>query len=452
MPERPLGQSSAYDYEEHLHPALAKRVAPRGLSPDGSVYTTITVDPATGAQLFYGTFTVGVLPASTTTAFVANTLTARIVHPIVRQAAVGNFTADSDLFPAFAIGSDGSLPRVIRTTAGGDVKIDGIVVSSGTATAFIAGSITLPAQVNTQATVNLAAGATLSSVVAGTTTSFIAGSVTLFVVPSASQIVSGNTTAFVAGSITLNVVPPATQVVSGNVTSFVAGSVTLNVVPPASQVVSGNTTAFIAGSITLNSFVNTQVTVNVAGGSTFAIVPPGTVTVSIASSTTLHSQVNTQVTMNVAGGATIAIVPPGTVTASIASSTTLHSQVNTQVTVNLAAGATLAAVIAGTVSLANPVTSTFEPRMIWVPPPPLGPTQLGNFTAKYGVAVAASASNSHPIHYGFTSTVTGGIGFANSGGELFSRKVAVSLELDNSNRVYLVSPASVTMIADYVSV
>lgn len=139
----------------------------------------------------------------------------------------------------------------------------------------------------------------------------------------------------------------------------------------------------------------------------------------IAGSVTLFAVVN----VGAAGGTT----------AFIAGSVTLNALVNTQVTT----------------FVGDRVTTLFEPRMIFVPPIPV---QLSSLPARYGIAVAASASNSSAIYYGFTSTVTSGIGFANSGGELFSRKVAVTLEIDNANRIWLVSSPGVTMIADYVAV
>lgn len=177
------------------------------------------------------------------------------------------------------------------------------------------------------------------------------------------------------------------------VTSFIAGSVTLFAVVNVGA--AGGTTAFIAGSVTLNAVVG------------------------VAESVTLFAVVNT----GAAAG----------VTAFIAGSVTLNALVNTNVTG----------------FIGDRVTTLFEPRMIFVPPIP---TQLSNLPARYGIAVAASASNTLPIYYGFTSTVTSGIGFANSGGELFSRKVAVNLEVDNANRVWLVSAPAATMIADYVAV
>lgn len=139
----------------------------------------------------------------------------------------------------------------------------------------------------------------------------------------------------------------------------------------------------------------------------------------IAGSVTLFAVVNTSAA--------------GTVTVAVASSVTLNALVNTQVTT----------------FVGDRVTTLFEPRMIFVPPIPV---QLSNLPARYGIAVAASASNRSAIYYGFTSTVTSGIGFANSGGELFSRKVAATLEIDNANRIWLVSSPGVTMIADYVAV
>lgn len=179
----------------------------------------------------------------------------------------------------------------------------------------------------------------------------------------------------------------------------------VNVDGSGALLVAGQFTATVGSAFTVTSFIAGSVTLNAV--------------MRVAESVTLFAVVNT----GAAAG----------VTAFIAGSVTLNALVNTNVTG----------------FIGDRVTTLFEPRMIFVPPIP---TQLSNLPARYGIAVAASASNTLPIYYGFTSTVTSGIGFPNSGGELFSRKVAVNLEVDNANRVWLVSAPAATMIADYVAV
>jgi hypothetical protein len=277
-------RSTELDWQEHLLAARCKRVTPFGF--DGANFNIPNVN-ASGALLVTGTFTASV--ASQVTVNVAGAATLYAV--VNTSAAAGGVTA-------FIAGST-TLFAVVNVGA------------AGTVTTAIASSVTLYAQVNTQVTVAIGAGATIG-VGAHNVTAFVAGGATI-------GIGNSTVTAFVRETRLDHAAIPLFTAMGFPVGGLVKDGVDTPLSDGDFGIVRVNVNrawATVLESPTVKAhYVNvTNNALHVRAADTFTITPSGTMTVALGLPTTVPISIASTVTITPSGTMTVALGLPTTVT------------------------------------------------------------------------------------------------------------------------------------------